>query len=159
MLKRSLKLLLIMAFVIVQTTFAQERPRRASKEFKAREVISLGDAMTVKGAPGVRPLISGLKFKGESFVAVLDFNAKKAAGIIYNLSIDPDTTGVALLIGGKKYAPVATMDDFPSWGRDNDKEIEPLEKDDTEGSVSVRFDGRGSVSFFFDLPAGSGKIS
>ena len=157
MVRRSLKFLLLMA-LIVHTTFAQERLRRVSKEFKAREVISLGETMTVKGASGARPLTSGLKIKGESFVAVLDFDAgKKAAGVTYNLSLDPENSGIWLLINGKKFSPVAVMDDFPSWGSNNDKEIEPIEKEDGDSSPSLRFEGRGSISFIFDLPAGSAK--
>lgn len=49
------------------------------------------------------------------------------------------------------------IEDFPSWGGDNDKEIEILKPEDKAVGASLRFQGKGSVSLLFDVPADQAK--
>jgi len=148
-----MKRLLVIAAVIVltlqltnihKTVYAgQQRPG---------EIIPIGDTLMIKVNKATTPF-PGVKLKGEAFVAVLEMESgKKGATLFYKISANPDTTEIFLMSGTKKIAPRAVIEDFPSWGQDNDKEIDSLDPKDTVGGTTLTFQQKGSVSILFDVP-------
>ena len=56
-------------------------------------------------------------------------------------------------IGSFEALRLAVVEDFPSWGKDNDKEVEVLNAREGAGGVILTFGQKGSVSLLFDVPA------
>jgi hypothetical protein len=78
------------------------------------------------------------------------------------LAASAKESDIYLTSGNQKSAPRAVMEDFPSWGSDNDKEVELVDPNDG-GAVSLNFRRNGSTALLFDLPgeqlAGPKKLS
>jgi hypothetical protein len=133
---------------------AIEKPR----EVQAGEVIPIGESLFVKVARSTRPF-DGVKVKGEAVVVTLEMDSGKAgATLFYNLSADPKSTEIYLLSGAKKLAPQAVIEDFPSWGTDNDKEVEVLDPKDALGGTTLNFERKGSINLLFDVPVEDSKV-
>jgi hypothetical protein len=119
---------------------------------RAGEAIPIGDTLFIKVNKSTTPF-AGVKLKGEAFVAVLEMESgKKGATLFYKITANPDTSQIFLMSGTKKIAPRAVIEDFPSWGQDNDKDIDTLDPKDTVGGTTITFQQKGSVSILFDVP-------
>ena len=148
-----MKRLLVLSAVIVlaiqltnvdKTVFAAQQ--------KAGEAIPIGETLFIKVNKATTPF-TGVKLKGEAFVAILEMESgKKGATLFYKISANPDKSEIFLMSGTKKIAPRAVIEDFPSWGQDNDKEIDTLDPKDTVGGTTLTFQQKGSVSILFDVP-------
>ncbi len=141
-------LLLLVALVLgVNVSYSQN----SAKQVQSGEVVPFGESLFVKAAKSTRPF-AGVKVKGEPVVVVLDMDAgKPGATLYYKLTADPATTEIFLLSGEKKIAPRAVIEDFPSWGKDNDKEVDALDPRDTIGGVTLTFQRKGSIALLFDV--------
>ena len=150
-------LFLALATLAIQPAYPQSRTAGPVKQIKAGEVVLFGDTFTVKVTQATKSPFARVKLKGEPVVVLLELDGgKKGVTLSYNLTSDPRSSDLALVSGGQKNAPRAVMEDFPSWGNDNDKEVEVLDPKDT-GSVSLTFEGKGSVSLLFDVTAAQAK--
>jgi len=146
-------LLLVVVFVL---TINVAYPQSSARQVQAGEVVPFGESLFVKVAKSARPF-AGVKVKGEPFVVVLEMDAGKlGATIFYRLTADP-ATEIYLLSGAKKIAPRAVIEDFPSWGKDNDKEVDTLDPKDTIGGVTLTFQQKGSIALLFDVPLEEAK--
>ena len=103
-------------------------------------------------APITVYLVNGVKLQGSAVEVVIEFNATKSVSVAYKLSPDAKSS-IYLMKGDQKIAPIAVVEDFPSWGADNDKEIEVLNPKDSIGDVTLNFAQKGTVSLLFDVPA------
>jgi len=91
-------------------------------------------------------------------VVILEMDSGKiGATMFYKLSADPGATEIFLLSGSKKLAPSAIVEDFPSWGDDNDKEVEVLDPKDKLGGTTLNFQKKGSIALLFDVPIEDAK--
>jgi hypothetical protein len=164
-----LLLFVVLATLGVHPTYGQDRtnetrPRTlravGAKEVKAGELVQVGDNLTLKVSQSPKSPFAGIQVKGEPIVVMLELDAgKKSAMLSYNLSADSKASNVYLSNGAQRFAPRAVMDDFPSWGRNNDKEVEVLDPKEADGNVSLKFEGKGAVSLLFDVPATQAKVS
>jgi hypothetical protein len=152
------KFLIIVSSILLLVTAAfgqkQDRPRQV----KGGEAVVLGDELLVKAVQGSAASFAGVKAKGEPFVVVLELDSgKKGVTLSYNASANLKSTDFYLLSGTEKFAPRALIEDFPSWGSDNDKELEVLDSKGTDGASTLQFDGKGSILLLFDVPAAQAK--
>ncbi|HWO03115.1 MAG TPA: hypothetical protein VNS63_27990 [Blastocatellia bacterium] len=155
---RRVFLVLAVATLTIQPSYPQDRTAGSVRQVKAGEVVLFGDSFTVKVSQAAKSPFAGVKVKGEPVVVVLELDGgKKGVTLSYNLTADSRSSDLCLVSGGQKTAPRAVMEDFPSWGSDNDKEIEVLDPKETAGSVSLSFEGKGAVSLLFDVPAAQAK--
>ena len=116
-----------------------------------------GESVFVRVVKSAKPF-SGVKVKGEPMVVVLEIDSGKlGATMFYKLSADPGVTEIFLLSGAKKLAPSAIVEDFPSWGDDNDKEVEVLDPKDKLGGTTLNFQKKGSIALLFDVPIEDAK--
>lgn len=153
------KLILLMAACAVATNvgFTQSRTAETAAQVRAGEVVPIGDSLFVKVSRATKPF-AGVKVKGEAVVVVLEMDAgKSGATLFYNISTKPDASEVYLVSGVKKIAPLAVIEDFPSWGKDNDKEIDTLDPKETAGGTTLTFEQKGSISLLFDVPPEEAK--
>ena len=60
--------------------------------------------------------------------------------------------------GAKKLAPRALIEDFPSWGPDNDKEVDTLDPKENLGGTTLDFRQKGSIALLFDVPLEDAKV-
>lgn len=124
------------------------------KQVKAGEMVRLTEGLTLRVTKAVKSPFANVKVKGESFVVVLELDSgNKNTALSYQLTTDPRTSEVSLTSGNQRIAPRAVVEDFPSWGEDNDKEVELVTPQDN-GAVSISFRKTGSISILFDLPSG-----
>jgi hypothetical protein len=155
------KLIFLMAACVLATNvgFTQSRSTDAAAQVRAGEVVPIGDSLFVKVSKTTKPF-AGVKVKGEAVVVLLEMDAgKNGATLFYNISANPDASEVYLVSGAKKIAPLAVIEDFPSWGKDNDKEIDPLDPKETAGGTTLTFDQKGSISLLFDVPIEEAKTA
>ncbi|HWC77901.1 MAG TPA: hypothetical protein VG778_10590 [Blastocatellia bacterium] len=155
------KLLLFIAVLglSLQPAYTQDRAT-APRDVKPGEVVKISDSLSVKVSKSTAPVFPGVKVKGEALVVTLELiAAKKSATVSYSPSTDAKRSEISLTAGTLKLGPVAVVEDFPSWGKDNDKEVEVLDPKETHSSSSVEFEQQGSVSFLFDIPAAQAKTA
>lgn len=153
------KLLFFVAVGMLTIHLANPQSQAADsvKEVKAGEALLLGDILLVKVTQSNKPAFAGVKVKGEPLVVVLELDGgKKGVTLSYNLSGDSRSSEVYLASGAQRSAPRAVIEDFPSWGSDNDKEVELLDPKGA-GSSSLEFEGKGSISLLFDVPVAQAK--
>jgi len=154
---RKLLFFVAVGMLAIQLAYPQSQAADSVKEVKAGEALLLGDILLVKVTQSKKSAFPGVKLKGEPLVVVLELDAgKKGVTVSYNLSADPRSSELYLTSGGQKSAPRAVIEDFPSWGSDNDKEVELLDPKGA-GSSSLDFEGKGSISLLFDVPVAQAK--
>lgn len=151
-------LLLVAVFALaINVAYPQSRNADSARQVQAGEVVPFGESLFVRVMKSTKPF-AGVKVKGEPFVVVLEMDAgKKGATLFYKLSANPATTEVYLLSGAQKLAPRAVIEDFPSWGTDNDKEVDTLDPKETIGGVTLTFQQKGSIALLFDVPLEDAK--
>src|SRR5215510_3234372 len=144
------KIIIISVAIVLAVQLANINP--ASAQVRAGEVIPVGDSLFIKVSRTTTPF-AGVKLKGEAFVVVLEMESgKKGATLFYKINTNPDSSQIFLMSGTKKIAPRAVLEDFPSWGQDNDKEIETLDPKDAIGGTTLIFQQKGTLSILFDVP-------
>ena len=152
-------ILLAAIFVLgINIAYPQSPTVEKPREILAGEVVPFGESLFVRVVKSTRTF-AGVKVKGEPVVVALEMEAGKAgATLFYNLSADPKVTEIYLLSGSKKLAPQAVIEDFPSWGNDNDKEVEILDPKDPLGGTTLNFQRKGSISLLFDVQVEDSKV-
>jgi hypothetical protein len=129
-------LVIAAVFALVSVAYPQSRGAESQKQVQAGEMVTFGESVYVRVVKATKPF-AGVKVTGEALVVVLEMDAgKPGASLFYKLSADPAATELYLMSGARKLAPRAVIEDFPSWGRDNDKEVEILDPKDTIGAVT-----------------------
>jgi uncharacterized protein YkvS len=148
------------AFALVtQSAFTQTSGDGSVKQAKAGEIVRLTQGLTLRVTKAVKSPFANVKVMGESFVVVLELDSGiKETALSYQITTDPKSSGVSLTSGNLKVAPRALVEDFPSWGEDNDKEVELVTPQD-KGAVSISFRRTGSIFILFDLPSGQAATS
>jgi hypothetical protein len=147
-------LLLASAFALVAQTVYTQGSSASATQAKAGELVRLNENLTLKTTATPKSAFPKVKLKGEPFVVVLELDAgNKETLLSYHVSPEAKSSGVALTVGNQRLAPRAVIEDFPSWGEDNDKEVELVTPQDS-GFVSLSFKKAGSVLILFDLPPG-----
>lgn len=150
------KLLLVTAVfaLAVHAAYPQSPAADSARRLKTGEAVPLADGLTLRVSKPTKSPFSDVKLKGTPLVVVLELEAgKKGATLSYNLSADPKVSGLYLAGAAQRIAPLAVIEDFPSWGTDNDKEVEILDVADKSGSVVIDFERKGTISLLFDVPA------
>jgi hypothetical protein len=143
--------------VYPQTRPAQPQVKEPAKEMKAGEVAKLGESLTVKVMRASKASFPGVKVKGEPVVVILELDGgKKSVTLSYQVDSNPRRSDVYIDSRATRFSPIAFIEDFPSWGNDNDKEIEIVDPKDPSSST-LDFEGKGSVVLLFDLPATQAK--
>ena len=141
----------------VNPVYPQTRPDAAVRQMKAGDVVKLGANLSVRVARAAETPFAGVKVKGQPVVVVLELDGgKKGVTLSYRVDSNPRRSEIFLESKATKYAPIAVVEDFPSLGVDNDKEVEILDPKDP-GSSLLEFEGKGSVALLFDLPAVQAK--
>jgi hypothetical protein len=155
---KKLFLVLAVGVLAIQPAYPQSGTAGSVKQIKPGEVVLVGDSFTVKVTQSAKSPFPGVKLKGEPVVVLIELDGgKKGVTLSYNLTADSKSSDVYLTSGALRNAPRAVMEDFPSWGSDNDKEVEVLDPKDPSGNVSLTFQGKGAVSLLFDLPPAQAK--
>ena len=154
--KKALILVAILA-ATVTVSYSQGGTATTPRQVRAGEVIPFGESVFVKVVKATKQF-PAVPLKGEAFVAVIEMEAGKAgATIFFNVSANPASTEIYLMSGTKKLAPTAVIEDFPSWGTDNDKEVEILDPKEKVGGTTLNFQRQGSVALLFDVPVEDAK--
>jgi len=151
-------LLLVAVFALaINVAYPQSQRAGSARQVQTGEVVPFGESLFVRVMKSTRPF-AGVKVKGEPVVVILEMNAgKPGATVFYKLTADPASTEIYLLSGAKKLAPRAVIEDFPSWGNDNDKEVDTLDPKETIGGVTLTFQQKGSIALLFDVPLEEAK--
>jgi hypothetical protein len=150
------QILAVTAAMLAQPVYPQTGTAGAPKEVKAGEVVSLGEMLSVKVVPAPGSAFASIKTKDDPVIIAIEVDAgKKSVTLAYNLSAESKSSDLYLSVGTNRYGPRATIEDFPSWGSDNDKEIETLGAKDDATGTSITFEGKGSVLLLFDVPKGA----
>lgn len=147
------RLILFVAIAAISAPAVYPRGQASDtpRQVKAGEAIQLGVGLKMRVTKSTKSQFTGVKLQGSPLVVVLEFDGGKGASVSYKLTPDAKSE-LYLLSGAQKIAPRAVIEDFPSWGTDNDKEIEVLDPKEI-GSVTLNFAQKGSVSLLFDLSA------
>ena len=146
------------AALIVVPGYTQSRAADSKKQVKAGDVVQLAAGVSVRVIKAAQSPFASVKVKGEPVVLVLEMDAgRKNAKLSYKLSTNAGDSDFYLASGEQKFGPRAVIEDFPSWGDDNDKEVEVFGPDETAEGTSLSFKGKGSLSLLFDVPAGQAK--
>lgn len=154
---RKALLLLILIALSLNVAYVQTGTDDSPRQVRAGEVVPFGESMFVKVVKSTKAF-AGVSVKGEPVVVVLEMDSgKPGATLFYKLSASAAASEVYLLSGGRKVAPRAVIEDFPSWGADNDKEVEVLDPKDTIGGVTLNFKQKGSIALLFDVPLEDAK--
>ena len=157
MVKR-LILLLAMSALAAHAVFSQGKTADSAEQAKAGEVLQFAEGLTVRVTKSPTSQFSAVKLKGAPVVVIIDFDgARKNTSLSYKLTPDAKTSEIYLSSGVQKLAPLAVIEDFPSWGTDNDKEAEVLDPKEKGGGVVLSFRQKGSISLLFDVPAEQAK--
>jgi hypothetical protein len=157
---KRLSLLAGLFVLTISAAYPQGHPQGqgTGRQFKAGDAIPLSDSLTAKVIKSSASSFSKVKVKGEAVVVVLELDAgKKGVTLTYKLAADSKLSDVYLACGGQRIAPSAVLEDFPSWAKDNDKEVEVLDPTDKSGGVILTFDRKGSVALLFDVPLDQAK--
>lgn len=151
---RRLLFLIVASALASQSAYSQGSGSDSPTTLKTGEQIQISDSVTLKVTRAAKSPFTDVKLRGQAVVVVLDLDAgKKNATISYQLSANPKLTEIYLTGGPQKIAPIAVVEDFASWGADNDKEIEVLDPTEKSGGVNLSFARKGTVSLLFDVPA------
>ena len=154
---RKALLLLILIALSLNVAYVQTGTDDSPRQVRAGEVVPFGESMFVKVVKSTKAF-AGVSVKGEPVVVVLEMDSgKPGATLFYKLSASATASEVYLLSGARKVAPRAVIEDFPSWGADNDKEVEVLDPKDTIGGVTLNFKQKGSIALLFDVPLEDAK--
>lgn len=157
MIRRSF-IFLAVATLSIQPVYPQAQTAESARQIKAGEVVLFGDTFRVKVTQSNKSPFPGLKLKGEPVVVVIELDGgKKGVTLSYNLTADSKRSDLSLLTGAVRNAPSAVMEDFQSWGSDNDKEVEILDPSETDGHTTLTFQGKGTLTLLFDVPAAQTK--
>ncbi len=157
---KRLLLVVAVAALAAHAAYSRGQATDSTRQVKAGEVIQFGDSLTVRVTKSPKSQFSGVKLKGEPVVVVIDFDGgKQGATLSYKLTADPRTSDLHLASGAQRLAPLALIEDFPSWGKDNDKEVEVLNPKESGGGVILTFGQKGSVTLLFDVPAEQAKTA
>jgi len=149
---KRLILFVAMAAILSPAVYSQGgQTTDSSRQVKSNEWIQLGKTINMRVIRGSKILFPGVKLKGSPIFALLEFDGGKNSSVSYKLTPDAKSD-IYLMKGEQKIFPVAVMEDFPSWGEDNDKEVEVLTPKDI-GDVTLNFGQKGSVSLLFDVSA------
>jgi hypothetical protein len=152
------RLPLLAAISVLAISAAYPQGQGTSRQFKAGDVVRLSDSLTAKVMKSTPSSFAKVKVKGEAVVVVLELDAgKKGVTLTYKLTADTKLSDVYLASGGQRIAPRAVLEDFPSWGKDNDKEVEVLDATDKSGGVTLTFERKGSIALLFDVPLEQAK--
>jgi len=156
MIKKSMIVVALVGLAI-SAAYSQNRAADSSAQVRQGEVVPIGDTLFVKVVKS-KTSFAGIKLKGEPVVVALEMDSgKKGATLFYKLSTNPDSSEVLLMSGAKKLAPRAVIEDFPSWGQDNDKEIDTLDPKENLGGTTINFQQKGTISILFDVPPEESK--
>jgi hypothetical protein len=141
--------------------FAQQpRTAEASKQIKIGDMTRLDEDLAVKVTTSPAAAFGTVSVKGQSLVVVIEMDAgKKAVTLSYKATPDSRSSDLYLTSGNARFAPRAVIEDFPSWGSDNDKEVEVLDPKDSAGESDVEFEGKGSILLLFDVPEGQARAA
>jgi hypothetical protein len=151
------RLMVLIAIAALSATGVYSQgPTESPRQVKAGDVIQLGATVNLRVTKSAKSPFAGVKVQGSPLVVVLEFDGGKSASVSYKLTPDPKSE-LYLTSGAQKIAPLAALEDFPSWGADNDKEIEVLDPKDSLGIVTLNFAQKGTVSLLFDVPAAQAK--
>ena len=151
------RLIVLIAIAALSATGVYSQgPTESPRQVKAGDVIQLGATVNLRVTKSAKSPFTGVKVQGSPLVVVLEFDGGKSASVSYKLTPDPKSD-LYLTSGAQKIAPLAMLEDFPSWGADNDKEIEVLDPKDSLGIVTLNFAQKGTVSLLFDVPAAQPK--
>jgi len=153
---KRLLVLIAMAALSATATYSQEQATDAPRQVKAGEAIALGNGLNLRVTKAAKSPFTGVKLQGSPVVVVLEFDGNKSSSVSYTLTPNAKSE-LYLMSGAQKIAPLAVIEDFPSWGEDNDKEIEVLNANEI-GAVTLNFGQKGTVSLLFDVPAAQAKI-
>ncbi|MEK6287032.1 MAG: hypothetical protein AABO57_14935 [Acidobacteriota bacterium] len=155
---RRLLLLAAISALAIHAGYSQSRGTDDARQFKSGEVVQLSDGLTARITKSTMSHFAAVKVKGQPVVVLLELDAgKKSATLSYKLSADSKLSEVYLAMGTQRIAPRAVIEDFPSWGADNDKEVEILDPADKSGSVVLTFERKGSLALLFDVPLDQAK--
>lgn len=151
---RKLLLLTAVFALAIHAAYSQSPAGDSARQLKTGEAVPLGDGLTLRVSKPTTSPFKDVKLKGTPVVVVLELEAgKKSATLSYKLSADPKLSELYLAGAAQRIAPLAVIEDFPSWGSDNDKEVEILDVADKVGGVMINFQRKGTVSLLFDVPA------
>jgi len=155
--KRLLVLAAIIAYVAL-AAYSQGKAGDSTRQLRAGEEVQFGDGLSVRVTKSQTSQFTSIKLKGEPVVVIVDFDSgKNATSLSYKLTANPKSSDLYLSSGAQKLAPVAVIEDFPSWGKDNDKEVEVIDPKESGGGVVLSFGQKGSVLLLFDVPAQQAK--
>jgi len=149
--------LTLVTVLAIQTAYSQSARSDSPKLLKLGELVQLSDGVTFRVTRAAKSPFTSVKIGGQAVVVVLDLEARKSVTVSYQLSANPKLSEIYLTDGAQKMAPSAVIEDFPSWGADNDKEIEILDPLEKAGGVNLSFQRKGSVSLLFDVPVEQAK--
>jgi hypothetical protein len=153
-----LVLFLYIAAVALFPLDTQNRPADKSREIKAGEVVALDENLSVRVTQTTPAAFEGVKLKGAGVVVVIELDAgKNSVTFLYRLHPIAKSSEIFLVSGGEKLAPRALIEDFPSFGTDNEKEVEVVDPKGGLSPSTLDFEGKGSISFLFDVPASQAK--
>ena len=142
-----------LAGLVVAPAYSQNRTTAPAKEAKTGEVIQLTPGLSAKVSKPSPSSFAAVKVKGEAVVIAIELDAgQKGAMVFYKASADSKSE-IYLTGASGRLLPHAVIEDFPSMGSDNDKEVEVFDPKEGAGGGSVEFQGKGSISFLFDVPA------
>ena len=154
---RKVVLLAAIFAMTINAAFPQSRSADEAKQVRAGEVVRIGDTLFIRVMKSAQAF-AGIKVKGEAMVVVLEMEAgKQGATLFYKLNANPASSEIYLLSGARKVAPRAVIEDFPSWGKDNDKDIDSLDPKETVGGTTLTFQQKGSIALLFDVPLEDSK--
>jgi hypothetical protein len=154
---RKVVLLAVVFALAGNVAYPQSQRAQSTRQIQVGEVVPFGESVVVRVVKSSQTF-AGVKVTGEPVVVVLELDSgKPGASLFYKLSADPAATEIFLLSGAKKLAPRAVIEDFPSWGDDNDKEVEVLDPKDM-GGTTLNFQRKGSIALLFDVPPEDAKI-
>ena len=152
------RLILFVAIAALSATavYPQSQASGTPRQAKAGEVVQLGVGLNLRVTKSAKSPFTGVKLQGSPLIVVLEFDGGKGASVSYKLTPDAKSD-LYLMSGAQKISPLAVIEDFPSWGTDNDKEVEVLDPKDKIGIVTLNFAQKGTVSLLFDLSAEQAK--
>lgn len=159
-------LLLAIVALAIQPAYTQKRTPEPAKsvdsprQVKSGDLFPLGDDLLVKVTRSTASNFSTVKVQGEAVVVALELNAgKKGMTLSYKPSSDPRRSEIFLSDGDRRIGPRAVVEDFPSWGNDNDKEVEVLDPKEVAVGSTIDFQKKGSILLLFDLSPDQAKAA
>jgi len=138
--------------------FAQNKPAGSPREIKAGEVVPLDESLSIKVSQSTTTEFPGVKLKGNPVVVTIELDAgKNSVTFLYKLHPVARSSEIFLVSGGEKLTPRAVIEDFPSFGTDNEKEVEVVDPKGGSSPITLEFEGKGSISLLFDVPSSQAK--